>query len=220
LVCWAIRWGIWFESARDPDSHATRDAERSMETWMRTDEELPLADDVLSRGGLRLPKLRRGEWEPALAMATEIERALGNAPPVAIYLLPTYCAMADLYYALARSGFLSANITQRQLRSRLRRMHFRILIPLPSSRCWKPNWLTWQVPKANAAPWKLRHERSFAHWESRTQKSSGSVPQRHQESKAKRIVEVGRKPSGEARHPAACAVPLIMGRYSCTPPTC
>lgn len=47
---------------------------------------------------------------------------------MAIYLLPTYCAMADLYYALCRSGYSSASITQRQLRSRLRRMHFRIQV--------------------------------------------------------------------------------------------
>ena len=135
VACWAISWVIWFESAFDPASSATRESERAMESWMRTDEELPLADEVLSRGGLLLPKLRRGEWEPALAVANDIERILGNAQPVAIYLLPTYCAMADLYYALCHSGYSSASITQRQLRSRLRRMHFRIhvfsiLIPM------------------------------------------------------------------------------------------
>ena len=128
VACWAISWVIWFESAFDPDGSATREAERAMESWMRTDEELPLADEVLSRGGLLLPKLRRGDWEPALAVANDIERILGNAQPVAIYLLPTYCAMADLYYALCRSGYSSASITQRQLRSRLRRMHFRIQV--------------------------------------------------------------------------------------------
>lgn len=135
VACWAISWVLWYESSIDPESTVTREAERAMEVWMRDDEELPLADEVLSLGGLLLPKLRRGEWEPALAIANEIERILGNAQPVAIYLLPTYCAMADLYYALGRSGYSSDTISRRELNSRLRWMHFRIhvfsiLIPM------------------------------------------------------------------------------------------
>lgn len=128
VACWAISWVIWFESAFDPEGTVTREAERAMEAWMRDDKELPLADEVLSLGGLLLARLRRGEWEPALAVATEIERVLGHAQPVAIYLLPTYCAMSDLYYALCRSGYSSASIIPRQLRSRMRRMHFRIQV--------------------------------------------------------------------------------------------
>lgn len=135
VACWAISWVLWYESSIDPESTVTREAERAMEMWMRGDEELPLADEVLSRGGLLLPKLRRGEWESALAVANDIERILGNAQPVAIYLLPAYCAMADLYYALCQSGYSSETITRRELKSRMLRMHIRIhvfsiLIPM------------------------------------------------------------------------------------------
>lgn len=137
LIFWAIGWMMWVNSARDPEGQTSREAEADLEAWIRNDEEMPLADEVLARGGLLMPRLRRGEWESAVAIANEIETVLGNAQPVAIYLLPAYCAMADLYYALAASGYESALIKQKEVRRRLRLMHFRIqvfslLIPISS----------------------------------------------------------------------------------------
>jgi class 3 adenylate cyclase/tetratricopeptide (TPR) repeat protein len=135
VACWAIGWMLWFQTSVDPESTATRESERALEAWMRDDKEQPLADAVFSLSGLLFPKLRRGEWEQALVVANDIEKILGNAQPVAIYLLPAYCAMADLYYALCQSGYSSETITRRQLRSRMLRMHIRIhvfsiLIPM------------------------------------------------------------------------------------------
>ncbi|MFP6762455.1 MAG: hypothetical protein VB858_02515, partial [Planctomycetaceae bacterium] len=52
----------------------------------------------------------------------------GNPRPVAIYLLSTYCVMADLYYALAATGYESELINQKQIRKRLRLLHIRILV--------------------------------------------------------------------------------------------
>ena len=128
LIFWAIGWMTWVASARDPHDETLRKAETDLESWIRNGEEMPLADEVLVRGGLLLPRLRRGEWESAVAVVNEIETVLGYAQPVAIYLLPAYCAMADLYYALAKSGYESALIKQKEIRRRLRLMHFRIQV--------------------------------------------------------------------------------------------
>lgn len=125
---WAVSWFVWVESTRNPFGSVIRDAETDVDGWIRDDEDMPLADEVLARACLLVAHLRRGEWDAALAAATGIEEVLGNAQPVAIYLLPTYCAMADLYFALCQAGYVSDTVTARELRSRLRRMHFRIQV--------------------------------------------------------------------------------------------
>jgi class 3 adenylate cyclase/tetratricopeptide (TPR) repeat protein len=128
LIFWGIGWTMWVFSARDPQGELSRQLENDLEGWIHSNEEIPLADKVFARGGLLLPRLRRGEWESAVAIANEMEMVLGNPQPVAIYLLPTYCAMADLYYALAATGYESELINQKQIRKRLRLLHIRILV--------------------------------------------------------------------------------------------
>lgn len=128
VVFWAMGWLMWVESARSPDSELSHEVEPAITSWIRGDEEMPLADEVLARGGLLMPRVRRGEWASAIAVANEIEVVLGYSQPIAIYLLPTYCVMADLYYALSVSNYSSPLISQREVRRRMRLMHFRIQV--------------------------------------------------------------------------------------------
>jgi hypothetical protein len=67
-----------------------------------------------------------------------METLLGNPRPVAIYQLSTYCAMADLYYALAAAGYESELINQREIRKRLRLLHIRIMVFCMSCPIGKP----------------------------------------------------------------------------------
>jgi class 3 adenylate cyclase/tetratricopeptide (TPR) repeat protein len=138
LIFWGIGWTMWVLSARDPQGEMSRQFENDLEGWVHSKEEIPLADKVFARGGLLLPRLRRGEWGSAVAIANEMETMLGNPRPVAIYQLSTYCAMADLYYALAAAGYESELINQREIRKRLRLLHIRIMVFCMSCPIGKP----------------------------------------------------------------------------------
>lgn len=135
VATWAYGWLLWIESARDPHSDDVHEAEKELTHWLDSDEELALADEVLGRGGLLFARLRRGEWESALQVADQIEAVIGNAQPVAVYLLPVYSALVDLYSALCVAGVDQAKT--RQMDIRLRRMQrrlaiFSLLIPISS----------------------------------------------------------------------------------------
>ena len=135
VAMWGYGWALWVGSARQPDSEETRAAETDLEHWLDSEAELPLADEALGRGGLLFARLRRGEWSAALKVADQIEEVLGNAQPVAVYLLPVYAAVVDLYAALSRPG--SADSDCLEMAVRLRRMQrrltmFSVLIPISS----------------------------------------------------------------------------------------
>ena len=138
LIFWGIGWTMWVLSARDPQGETSRQFENDLEGWIHSNEEIPLADKAFARGGLLLPRLRRGEWDSAVAIANDVETVLGNPGPVAIYQLSTYCAMADLYYALAATGYESELINQREIRKRLRLLHIRIIVFCISCPIGKP----------------------------------------------------------------------------------
>ena len=135
VAMWAYGWLLWVESARDPHSELVRAAESDLQHWLDSNEELALADEVLGRGGLLFARLRRGEWSSALEVADQIEEVLGNAQPVAVYLLPVYAGLVDLYSALCASE--SEELDSREMTVRLRRMQrrlaiFSLLIPISS----------------------------------------------------------------------------------------
>ncbi len=133
VAMWAYGWLLWVESARNPQIERVRAAESDLQHWLDSNEELALADEVLGRGGLLFARVRRGEWASALEIADQIEDILGNAQPVAVYLLPVYAALVDLYSALCTSQ--SPDADSREIAVRLRRMQrrlsiFRLLIPI------------------------------------------------------------------------------------------
>ena len=135
VATWAYGWLLWVESAKDPHSEEVLDAERELQHWLDADEELALADEVLARGGLLFARLRRGEWSSALEIADQIETVIGNAQPVAVYLLPVYSALVDLYSAGCAAEPGAA--TRKKMMSRLRRMQrrlaiFSLVIPISS----------------------------------------------------------------------------------------
>jgi class 3 adenylate cyclase/tetratricopeptide (TPR) repeat protein len=135
VATWAYGWLLWVESARDPSSAAVLAAEVELRHWLDADEELALADEVLARGGLLFARLRRGELTSALEIADQIENVIGNAQPVAVYLLPVYSALVDLYTAVCVA---KPDVSiKRKMISRLRRMQrrlaiFSMLIPISS----------------------------------------------------------------------------------------
>lgn len=135
VATWAYGWLLWVESAKDPHSADVADAERELKHWLDADEVLALADEVLARGGLLFARLRRGEWSSAMEIADQIESVIGNAQPVAVYLLPVYSALVDLYSSVHASETDVA--IKRKMMSRLRRMQrrlavFSLLIPISS----------------------------------------------------------------------------------------
>ncbi|NQV23728.1 MAG: AAA family ATPase, partial [Rhodopirellula sp.] len=135
VATWAYGWLLWVESARDPYSSDLLAAEAELQHWLDADEELALADEVLARGGLLFARLRRGEWSSALEIADQIETVIGNAQPVAVYLLPVYSALVDLYSAVGAADPRAA-VTVKMNR-RLRRMQrrlaiFSVMIPISS----------------------------------------------------------------------------------------
>lgn len=135
VATWAYGWLLWVESARDPHSAAVSAAEVELKHWLDADEELALADEVLARGGLLFAHLRRGHLTEALEVAQQIETVIGNAQPVAVYLLPVYSALVDLYTAVCAA---EQDATIRlQMIKRLRRMQrrlaiFSVVIPISS----------------------------------------------------------------------------------------
>ncbi len=135
VATWAYGWLLWVESAKDPHSAAVLAAEVELRHWLDADEELALADEVLARGGLLFASLRRGEWTKAVEIADQIETVIGNAQPVAVYLLPVYSALVDLYTAVCAAA-TDVSI-KREMMSRLRRMQrrlaiFSLVIPISS----------------------------------------------------------------------------------------
>lgn len=131
VATWAYGWLLWVESARDPRSEKVCEAESEISHWLDTNEELALADEVLARGGLLFARLRRGEWLPALETADQIESIIGNAQPVAVYLLPVYSALVDLYSNICSNGVGSTGIDHiipQDMMKRLRRMQRRLAI--------------------------------------------------------------------------------------------
>lgn len=135
VATWAYGWLLWIETAKDPHSDNVLEAERELKHWLDADEELALADEVLGRGGLLFGHLRRGELNSALEIADQIETVIGNAQPVAVYLLPVYSALVDLYAEVC--SVESDIAVKRKMMSRLRRMQrrlaiFSLLIPISS----------------------------------------------------------------------------------------
>ena len=125
---WGHAWVLWIATTSDPFSDAVRTAEVSLERWLDTDEELAIADEVLARGSLLFARLRRSEWDEALAIADQIETAIGNAQPVAVYMLAGYATMSNLYYVLCESGRTPGNSTSQDLHRRLVRMKRRLTV--------------------------------------------------------------------------------------------
>lgn len=135
VATWAYGWLLWVASARDPHSADVLDAEDELKHWLDADEELALADEVLARGGLLFARLRRGEWANALEIADQIENVIGNAQPVAVYLLPVYSALVDLYAAVcaAERDVVAKRSMIRLLRRMQRRLAiFSVMIPISS----------------------------------------------------------------------------------------
>ncbi|MFT5526547.1 MAG: hypothetical protein ACI9HK_004524, partial [Pirellulaceae bacterium] len=135
VATWAYGWLLWVESAKDPHSATVSAAEVELRHWLDADEELALADEVLARGGLLFARLRRGELTEALEIADQIETVIGNAQPVAVYLLPVYAALVDLYTAVCAAE-QDVSIKRKMIK-RLRRMQrrlaiFRLVIPISS----------------------------------------------------------------------------------------
>jgi tetratricopeptide (TPR) repeat protein len=135
VVTWAYGWLLWVESAKDPHSADVLAAEQELKHWLDADEELALADEVLARGGLLFARLRRGEWASALSIADQIEKVIGKAQPVAVYLLPVYSALVDLYAAVCTAE--TDAVTKRKLIRLLHRMQrrlaiFSLMIPISS----------------------------------------------------------------------------------------
>jgi tetratricopeptide (TPR) repeat protein len=135
VATWAYGWFLWVETAKDPHSTDVLGAERELKHWLDADEELALADEVLARGGLLFARLRRGEWSSALEIADQIESVIGNAQPVAVYLLPVYSALVDLYSTVCAAE--PGVATRKKMMSRLRRMQrrltiFSLVIPISS----------------------------------------------------------------------------------------
>ena len=133
VAMWAYGWLLWVGSARNPHSEQVHAAESDLQHWLDSNEELALADELLGRGGLLFARLRRGEWSSALEIADQIEDILGNAQPVAVYLLPVYAGLVDLYSALCVSQ--SPEVDSPEMAVRLRRMQrrltiFSLLIPI------------------------------------------------------------------------------------------
>lgn len=135
VATWAYGWLLWVESARNPQSAKVLSAELELRHWLEADEELALADEVLARGGLLFTRLRRGEWQSALEIADQIETVIGNAQPAAVYLLPVYAGLVELYSAICASDPDGGQAPG--MMKRLRRMHrrlaiFSLLIPISS----------------------------------------------------------------------------------------
>ena len=128
VALWGHAWVLWIATTSDPFSDTVRSAETSLERWLDTDEELAIADVVHARGSLLFARLRRSEWDEALAIADQIEAAIGNAQPVAVYMLEAYATMSNLYYVLCQSGRTPGNSTCQDLHRRLVRMKRRLTV--------------------------------------------------------------------------------------------
>ncbi len=128
VALWGHAWVLWIVTASDPFSEAVRNAEASLERWLDTDEDLAIADEVLARGSLLFARLRRSEWDEALVIADQIEAAIGNAQPVAVYMLAAYATMSNLYYVLCQSGRTPGNSTSEDLHRRLVRTKRRLTV--------------------------------------------------------------------------------------------